>query len=459
MKIIRLKAENVKRLSAVEIVPGDASTITLGGKNEAGKSSVLDAIAMALGGAKLAPAEPIRQGHDRATIEVDLGDYLVTRTFKRVYKEVGSDQPDQPTNEYISTLTIVSKPQDDKPVARFASPQSMLDKIVGSLSFDPLTFATTNGADQAAILRRVVKLDTTRIDQLIKDAEAERVEATRDYKQATARLVKKVEGAPDHRISAEDVGRELKEARRLEQEAQSWASTARSAETSEVRMGQAIAADQRALDALQQGLRDLEQKVELQRYAIEKKQESIKIDQENLEEQRLNVKNAQTLYEQAKAKVPQIESITARVKEVADLNAKFDHNALVDTLEAEAKRAHEVWMTVQAKLAELRDDRQTLVENAKFPVEGLAFSGNDGVSYRGVPFAQASTAVKLRVSVAVGLALNPTLKVLLIREGAFLDDDNLALVGRLAEEAGAQVWVERVGTDGVSVVIEDGHVR
>jgi hypothetical protein len=55
------------------------------------------------------------------------------------------------------------------------------------------------------------------------------------------------------------------------------------------------------------------------------------------------------------------------------------------------------------------------------------------------------------VSVAVGFALNPAVKVLLIREGAFLDEDNLALVGRLAEEAGAQIWIERVGTQGVSV--------
>ena len=49
MRIIRLQAENIKRLQAVEIEPhGDVVKIT--GKNGAGKSSVLDSIWMALAG-------------------------------------------------------------------------------------------------------------------------------------------------------------------------------------------------------------------------------------------------------------------------------------------------------------------------------------------------------------------------------------------------------------------------
>ena len=73
---------------------------------------------------------------------------------------------------------------------------------------------------------------------------------------------------------------------------------------------------------------------------------------------------------------------------------------------------------------------------------------------------QASSAEQTRVAVAIGLALNPELPVVLIRDGSLLDDDSLAEVAKQAAAAGAQVWLERVGK-GVecSVIIEDGEVE
>jgi hypothetical protein len=85
--------------------------------------------------------------------------------------------------------------------------------------------------------------------------------------------------------------------------------------------------------------------------------------------------------------------------------------------------------------------------------------GEDGITFNGLPFEQASSAEQLRVAVAMGLALNPTLRVLLIRDGSLLDAENLGMVAEMAAEADAQVWIERVGEgDECAVVIEDGHV-
>ena len=54
---------------------------------------------------------------------------------------------------------------------------------------------------------------------------------------------------------------------------------------------------------------------------------------------------------------------------------------------------------------------------------------------------------------------NPKLPVVLIRDGSLLDEASLAAVGQQAAEAGAQVWVERVGRgDECAVVIEDGEI-
>ena len=111
------------------------------------------------------------------------------------------------------------------------------------------------------------------------------------------------------------------------------------------------------------------------------------------------------------------------------------------------------------KLEQLDADKAAKLQGAKFPVAGLGLT-DDGVTFEGLPLAEVSASVQLRVSIAIGLALNPTLKVLLIRNGNLLDDDSLKLVAEQAAEAGAQVWMEYVTSDAgdVSVMLEDGHV-
>ena len=60
----------------------------------------------------------------------------------------------------------------------------------------------------------------------------------------------------------------------------------------------------------------------------------------------------------------------------------------------------------------------------------------------------------------MGLALNPTLRVLLIRDGSLLDDDSMRLIAEMAAKADAQVWLERVGEgDKSAIIIEDGQIR
>ncbi|HYE85079.1 MAG TPA: hypothetical protein VEA16_01900, partial [Vicinamibacterales bacterium] len=103
--------------------------------------------------------------------------------------------------------------------------------------------------------------------------------------------------------------------------------------------------------------------------------------------------------------------------------------------------------------------KRSALSAATFPVPGLAFS-DDGLTFDGLPFEQASYAQQLRVAVAMGLAVNPKLKVLLIKHGNALDSSSLQLLAQLAEEHGAQVWLERVAesADGVSVYIEEGRI-
>jgi hypothetical protein len=59
----------------------------------------------------------------------------------------------------------------------------------------------------------------------------------------------------------------------------------------------------------------------------------------------------------------------------------------------------------------------------------------------------------------MGFALHPRLKILLIRDGSLLDENNLKTVAEMAQEHDGQVWIERVSKGAeCSVIIENGLV-
>lgn len=60
-KIHKLEIENVKRVKAVTIEPTQNGLTVIGGRNGQGKTSILDAIAWAVGGSKFKPSDPQRR--------------------------------------------------------------------------------------------------------------------------------------------------------------------------------------------------------------------------------------------------------------------------------------------------------------------------------------------------------------------------------------------------------------
>ena len=154
------------------------------------------------------------------------------------------------------------------------------------------------------------------------------------------------------------------------------------------------------------------------------------------------------------------------VQPLRDKLSNAEENNLAVTKEIERKElveqvedARKEVTLLNNRIIEIDETKEKLLAGAKFPIEKLSFD-EDGVMYDGIPFNQCSTAEKIRVSVSMGFAMNPKLNILLIREGSHLDDDSLAMVCKMAEEADGQVWIERVGKgDECSVIIEDGEVE
>ena len=412
MKIIRFEAENVKKLVAVEIEP-DGNMVVVGGKNGAGKSSVLDAILVALAGGKKIPPKVLRDGAKKGFVELDLGDFTVRRTF---------------TASGGGTLKITNKDN-----AILKSPQALLDSLVGKICFDPLEFVRMDSKAQINLLKEITGLDFSELDKKRAELYERRTEVGREGKQLKARcdgLKESLpEDVPEAEVSIIELVKELDEA----QQCNSSNANVRS-----------------ELDCVNSYVKDDITECKVLEDKLVDAKERLKNNKKRRKELQTRVTELKDVDEGAiKAKIQSADSINKTValaKEYKKLSAGVktkatEHRKLADAIQ------------------EIDSEKERRLAESKLPVKNLAFDEN-GVTLNGLPFEQASGAEQLKTSVAVGFATSPKLKVLLIKDGSLLDADNLKLLGKMAEKADAQIWIERVG-DGaeVSVLMEDGAVK
>lgn len=409
MSIVRFEAENFKRIIAASMTL-NGSTVVIGGKNGAGKSSVLDAIEAAFGGKRRAPAEPIRRGAETAYVVVETDTFTVTRRW---------------------TAKSTSLEVTAKDGAKYSSPQKMLDELVDSLSFDPLEFTRRDRREQAAILRALVALDFTDADAKRKEAFDERTSFNREAKRLQGAIEKMPaldESAPETEVSVVDLAAEI-ERRRL-------VNVANEAKRQKLNNLRADATLCRAdIKAAEEQLAEMQAKLQV----LNGTGIALKAETENLVDEDLD-------------------EITKQILHAETTNATVRANASRLQLEAELSGAIDRSEDRTTYIAEIDQVKADASAKAKYPIEGLAVT-DDGVTLDGLPFEQASQAQQLQASVAIGLALNPGFGVLLIRDGSLLDEDSLRMVDEMAEAAEAQLWIERVSTgQEVTVVIEDGTV-
>lgn len=412
MKIIALKSSNIKRLHAVEIRPTDA-IVEITGENGAGKSSVLDSIWMALGGKETIPAEPIHTGEDKASIFLDLGELRVTRTFSR--------QPDA-----TFTTSVKLERADGSSIPK---PQTMLDTLYSTVAFDPLAFSRERPAQQCATLEAfITSVNLSSAATSRQTLFTTRTETNRSLKAAEARAAGIV--LPAEPEKAKDVSvilSALEAAQNFNRDVARKSFRLSGLKDTRDRLSQEIAALQLKLDeaAREIGL-------------VGAIAEEMPTDDLQNEADR-----AHALGISAERYRLKVEEKTGADQEVSRLSAiSLDLTARIEAID------------------KLVDDG---LASAKIPVPGLTLAmGADGVLapyLGGVPFEQASQAEKLRASTALAAALNPKLKVALVRDGSLLDETSVALLGAMADQLGLQVWLETVESDRPgAIVIEDGRV-
>ncbi|MDO5108170.1 MAG: AAA family ATPase, partial [Coriobacteriaceae bacterium] len=192
VKIDALEVENVKRVKAVALEPAKDGLTVIGGRNGQGKTSVLDAIAWALGGDRMRPSDPKREGaagDPRLKVVLDNGIVVERRGKNGALK--------------------VTDPSGAK------GGQKLLDSFVGQLALDLPRFLAMKDAEKADTLLQIVGVG----DEL---AKLDREEASLyEQRKAIGQVARQKRGAaeelpgypdaPEEEVSAAELAAQLQD--------------------------------------------------------------------------------------------------------------------------------------------------------------------------------------------------------------------------------------------------------
>ncbi len=410
MRIIRLQAENVKKIKAMDVTPPE-HIVTVTGKNAAGKTSALDSIWLTLDNkaAEKGNVRPVREGADKAKAVIDFGELIVTRRW---------------TSNATSYLTVATKEG-----AEYKSPQTMLTNMMSPISLDPLAFMRAGAKEQAETLLAIAGITLEDLDTKRQETYAERTTINRETKRLEAQYI----AAPEH----ESVSRVDKSA--IVAEIQTW--------QEHLAMNQEARAK---ISNKTERISQLEDDLEAARARVTALKDAVERERTELEA----MKKAETTLAD-----PDISGLEKQLAEAEEVNRKADENArkqeLKKVLDESKKNAKELSDTITV----IDKEKAERFANAKLPIEGLGVD-DTGVTFNGVPLSQCSSAEQLKVSLAIAMTGEPKIRVIRITDGSLLDSDSMNYLEQVAIEKDFQIWIEKVDETGkVGIYIEDGEVK
>lgn len=403
VKINELLIENVKRVKAVQFEPSADGLTIIGGRNGQGKTSVLDAIAWALGGNNYKPSVPERDGAlvpPNLRLELSNG-LIVERKGKN------------------STLKVTD-PNGNK------SGQQLLNEFVSTLALDLPKFINGSDKDKADSLLKILGIGDVlaQLDTKENQLYAQRTEVGRiaDRKKKAADEMPMYPNVPKEPVSATELIKQQQEI------------LARNGENEQKR--QNAARYERMLAEAQIAFN--EAKAALQ-----------KAEQDCLTAR----KSAEDLHDESTAELEK------NLAEIEALNIKIRANSTKEAAEVEANNLQQEYDGLTEQIESIREERSKLLDSAELPLPGL--SVKDGkLIYNNMPWDGMSGSDQLKVATAIVRKLNPQCGFVLMDKLEQMDLETLQEFGAWLKQEGLQVIATRVSTgDECSIIIEDGMVK
>jgi len=408
--ITALEAENVKRIKAVALTPAPTGLTLVGGNNNQGKTSVLDALAWALGGDRFRPNAAQRDG------AVAPAHLKVTLSNGVIVERKGKN----------STLTVTD------PTGR-RSGQQLLNAFIEPLALDLPRFMEASDKEKADILLRIIGIGT---ELHVRDLE---IKSLYDKRTFTGQLAQQKKHfaeeliyypeAPEEPVSASDLIHQQQEI------------LARNGENQRKRNQLVQLTD--LLERQKKVVADLEFQLSTEKQRLTTMQADVKIAQTS----------AENLQDESTAE------LEASIRSIEETNQKVRANLEKARAEDEAARYASDYDKLTEAITQKRADRMALLNGADLPLPEL--SVEDGaLTYKGKHWRDMSGSDQLRVAAAIVRRLNPDCGFVLLDKLEQMDMTTLTEFGRWLEAEHLQAIATRVSTGSeCQIIIEDGMVK
>ena len=408
--ITALEAENVKRIKAVALTPAPTGLTLVGGNNNQGKTSVLDALAWALGGDRFRPNAAQRDG------AVAPAHLKVTLSNGVIVERKGKN----------STLTVTD------PTGR-RSGQQLLNAFIEPLALDLPRFMEASDKEKADILLRIIGIGT---ELHVRDLE---IKSLYDKRTFTGQLAQQKKHfaeeliyypeAPEEPVSASDLIHQQQEI------------LARNGENQRKRNQLVQLTD--LLERQKKVVADLEFQLSTEKQRLTTMQADVKIAQTSAE----NLKDESTA------------ELEASIRSIEETNQKVRANLEKARAEDEAAQYASDYDKLSEAITQKRADRMALLNGADLPLPEL--SVEDGaLTYKGKHWRDMSGSDQLRVAAAIVRRLNPDCGFVRLDKLEQMDMTTLTEFGRWLEAEHLQAIATRVSTGSeCQIIIEDGMVK
>ncbi len=434
LKLIKAEVTNFKNIDH-RIVDMDGRSMVIIGKNGAGKSSLIQALMSPLN-AKMVPAEPIKDGEERASVELTISGKLHgEETLYRV------DMYFTPGNKKGRLVVTNSDGEAIK-----GATKSIVNSIVGNIGFDMFEFLDMAKTKEGKVSKPGIKKQIDVLKGFMKPEEKDQMhsietEYKEKYEERTGynSRIKQLEAfLQNSEYTQEEIDKYSKpiDASKIQQQSSEMAKKISNHDS--VLKG---------IESKEDEIKAKEEDVEDIKNEIKKLQEKLKGKENAISDLKKDIQKGKEWLE--KNPKPNPEDIDKQLAEINEHNAKHEEIRSFIEKNNELNDCKDKSNFISNELKELEEQKKKVMSSSSLPVKGLSFD-EDQIYYKGLPFVegQIPTSTLIGIGTKIAMAMNPNLKVLTIHDGSLLDKETLSAVIKMTEKYGYQLLIEIVDQNG-----------
>jgi predicted ATP-dependent endonuclease of OLD family len=418
LKILKAEIKNFKNIEYREVEFEGKSALIIG-SNGKGKSSLIQAVCSPIN-SKMIPFEPIKKGEEKGHVILTIGGDLHGEQVKYNVECYFSQEHKRGR--------LVLKTEDGTSIS---SVKANLSSILGNISFDIMEFMRMAKTDsgkpsEAGVKKQIELVKSLMPEEAIKVLYELDLEREKIYSERT------------------EIRREIKY---IKSDLESNSFTLEDIE----KYKEQVSASEYSIK-IEKG-KEINDNIQKSIEFINHSDDSVKsIDEDiaalQLKRKELLTKKAQCEAFISKHKEVDVDSLLIQMDSISEHNSNHLKIAEMKAKEEKLKEAEVSSEKISERITQISSEKVQLFSSAKLPVKGLTFN-ESSVMYDGLPLTeeQHPTSRLIAIGLKIGMALNPNLRLLVIKDGSLLDNKTMKYVLDACDKKGYQLLIEQVSDE------------